>query len=214
MRVLDDWLLTPQRAAIHLPTATAVAADLHLGYDRVRRRGGEAVPVRPVAHELCPLAAALAENGVRRLVVAGDLFEDGRCQREELVGELQAWLRETGVELVGVAPGNHDGGLGGSGLPVFPDGVVLGRWRVVHGDKAAPDGPFVQGHEHPWMRWRRGVEGPCYLVGEGRLVLPASSADAAGVNVLGKQCWADYRCCVAAGDRVLDFGPVGGLGRA
>src|SRR5436309_2915696 len=30
MRVNKDWLLTPQRAALHLPTATAVIADLHL----------------------------------------------------------------------------------------------------------------------------------------------------------------------------------------
>ncbi len=36
MRVLDEWLLTPWRGAIHLPTATAVVADPHLGYDRVR----------------------------------------------------------------------------------------------------------------------------------------------------------------------------------
>ena len=44
MLVHDEWLLTAQRAAVHLPTATAVIADLHLGYDQVRRRGGEAVP--------------------------------------------------------------------------------------------------------------------------------------------------------------------------
>src|SRR4051794_7960092 len=130
MRVLDEWLLTPVRAAIHLPTATAVAADLHLGYDRVRRRGGEAVPARSVAAELAPLGRLLGEQGVRRLVVAGDLFEDGRCQRDELVAGLQDWLREAGVELVGVVPGNHDRGLGEGQLPVCRDGLTLGEWRV------------------------------------------------------------------------------------
>ena len=59
MRVLDDWLLTPSRTAIHLPTATAVIADLHLGYDRVRRRGGEAVPTLSVAQDLDPLRPML-----------------------------------------------------------------------------------------------------------------------------------------------------------
>ena len=39
-----NWLLTPERAAIHLPTATAVLADLHLGYNEVRCGTGEAVP--------------------------------------------------------------------------------------------------------------------------------------------------------------------------
>ena len=84
MRIDDEWLLTPQRTAIHLPTATAVAADLHLGYDRVRRRGGEAVPISPVAQELWPLAAALAENRVRRLVIAG-----GSSFTDEFVSSLQ-----------------------------------------------------------------------------------------------------------------------------
>src|SRR5436305_1151216 len=103
-----DWLLTPARVAIHLPTRTAVAADLHLGYDRVRCRGGEAVPVRAVADELTPLLACLRENEVARLLVAGDLFEDGRHRRAELEEELLACLQAQGVALVGVVPGNHD----------------------------------------------------------------------------------------------------------
>ena len=42
MRVHEDWLLTAQRVAIHVPTRTAVLADLHLGYDAARQRRGEA----------------------------------------------------------------------------------------------------------------------------------------------------------------------------
>src|SRR5262249_34562148 len=42
MRIHRDWLLTPERAAVHLPTATAIVADLHLGYNHARRRTGEA----------------------------------------------------------------------------------------------------------------------------------------------------------------------------
>jgi metallophosphoesterase superfamily enzyme len=211
--VLGEWLLTPARAAVHVPTRTAVVADLHLGYDRVRRRGGEAVPARPLAAELAPLADLLARRGLRRLVIAGDLFEDGRCQREEVVEELLGWLGQADVELAGVVPGNHDRGLGSSRLPVCPEGVVLGGWRVVHGDGERPPGPVVQGHEHPCLRWRPGVEGPCFLVGEGHLVLPAYSRDAAGGNVLGRARWAGYRCCAIAGEAVLDFGAVEGLRR-
>src|SRR5947209_3258402 len=104
MRVLDDWLLSPARLAGHLPTATAVAADLHLGYERVRQRGGEAVPGRRLADELAPLGRALRRLGVSRLVVAGDLFEDGRCRREEITAEWKAWLEEAGLMLVAVVP--------------------------------------------------------------------------------------------------------------
>ncbi len=211
MRALDDWLLTAARAAVHLPTRTVVVADLHLGYDRVRRRGGEALPTRTVAQELAPLRELMRREGLRRLVIAGDLFEDGRYQREEMIEELHAWLAEAGGELAGVVPGNHDRGLAGASLPLRPDGVELGAWRVVHGDRAPTEGPTVQGHEHPYLRLGGGAEGPCFLVAPGHLVLPAYSADAAGGNVLRQGRWAKYRCAVIAGEKVLDFGELGGL---
>jgi hypothetical protein len=52
------------------------------------------------------------------------------------------------------------------------------------------------------------VAAPCYLVGAARLVLPAFSADAAGVNVLRARRWRPYRCCVIAGDCVVDLGEL------
>lgn len=210
MRVLGEWLLTPQRVAVHLPTATAVVADLHLGYGGVRQRGGEAVPEGALAQTLAPLRDLFTAQSIRRLVVAGDLFEDGRVRGEELAAELSGWLADCGVELA-VVPGNHDCGLPGGGLPVCPDGVRLGDWLVVHGDGARPAGPVVQGHEHPWLRWRAGVEGPCFLVAADHLVLPAYSTDAAGVNVLTAGRWARYRCIAIAGDRLLDFGGLAAL---
>jgi putative SbcD/Mre11-related phosphoesterase len=209
MRAHDEWLLAAGRAAIHLPTETAVVADLHLGYDRVRRRRGEAVPVRSIADELEPLRLTLSAHEISRLVIAGDLFEDARHQRDEMVEELQAWLADHGVELAAVVPGNHDRGLGKSALPQQPEGVTLGRWQVIHGDRDRPSGRVVQGHEHPHLRWRPGVEGPCFLVAEDHLILPAYSADAAGVNVLRGRKWSAYRCCVIAGEQVLDFGELG-----
>jgi metallophosphoesterase superfamily enzyme len=61
------------------------------------------------------------------------------------------------------------------------------------------------------MRWRTGVEGPCYLVSPRHIVLPAYSQEAAGGNVLARSGWANYRCHVIAGDEVLDFGEVSEL---
>ena len=212
MRVMDDWLLTPARAAVHLPTRTVVVADLHLGYDRVRRRGGEALPSRRIEAELTPLRDLMSAEKLTRLVVAGDLFEDGRFQREEMVEELLDWAEESGVDLVGVVPGNHDRGLGGTRLPVSVDGVDLGGWHIVHGDGERGKGAIVQGHEHPYLRCRGGAEGPCYLVAPGHVVLPAFSRDAAGGNVLGRSRWSAYRCFVIAGKNVLDFGEMSSLG--
>jgi metallophosphoesterase superfamily enzyme len=96
-------------------------------------------------------------------------------------------------------------------LPVHPEGFDVGGWRVVHGDGKLPEGCVVHGHVHPWVRWSAVLSGPCYLVGPARLILPAFSTDAAGVNVLPGRRWADHRCGVIAGHDVLDFGELGAL---
>jgi putative SbcD/Mre11-related phosphoesterase len=204
------WLLTPQRVALHTEQAVAVVADLHLGYDRVRRRGGEAIPMPSVADELAPLAQVLRSHPVREIVVAGDLFEDGRHARAEMEEALLAWAETHGVRWR-IVPGNHDRGLADSRLEVVAHATV-GDWLIVHGDGPPPgEGNLVQGHEHPWLRWRPGVEGPCYLLGATHLVLPAYSTNAAGGNVRGQPRWASFRAAVIAGDSVLDFGPLGAL---
>jgi putative SbcD/Mre11-related phosphoesterase len=208
MRVHDDWLLTPERVAVYLPVAVAVVADLHLGYAEARRRTGEAVPGVPLAEVLTPLRTVLARQRCTRLVIAGDLFEAGWCP--QLAEEFRAWLDVTGVELAGVVPGNHDRGMAGEVLPVCPEGLQLGDWRVVHGDGALPAGRLVHGHFHPWLRRGR-ISSPCYLVAESSIVLPAFSPDSRGASVRRVPDWRRQRCCAIAGDEVLDLGTLGTL---
>ena len=214
MRVHGDWLLTPRRLAVHLPTATAVAADLHLGYDTARRRRGHAVPLRGLDDLLRGLDGVRDRHAVRRLVIAGDLFED--ATGAALAHDLLHGLEAVGLELSGVVPGNHDRGLkpGAGPLPVCPDGIRLGEWLVVHGDGDLPPGRLVLGHFHPCLRWSPTLAAPCFLVGPDRLVLPAFSPDTAGVNVLAGRRWQGYRCAALVGDDVLDFGEVARLRRA
>jgi len=211
MIVHDEWLLTTARAALHLPTATLVLADLHLGYERARHRAGEAVPGRPIDDILSPLKPLLRARQPRRMVIAGDLFE-AMPDLDTATG-LLAWFARVGVELAAVVPGNHDGKLSGLAhlLPVCPDGFDVGGWRVLHGDGPLPDANVVYGHVHPWVRWSSLLSGPCYLVAPARIVLPAFSTDAAGVNVVPGRKWGDHRCCVIAGDEVLDFGELRAL---
>jgi metallophosphoesterase superfamily enzyme len=121
--------------------------------------------------------------------------------------DFHRWLERNETELVAFIPGNHDRVLEGE------LGFRLADWTVIHGDGDRPAGRVVQGHEHPWFRFSGRLGAPCYLFTEAHLVLPAYSPDAAGVNVLGVRRWRDYRCGVIVGDRVLDFGPVGGLRR-
>jgi putative SbcD/Mre11-related phosphoesterase len=187
-----------------------VVADIHLGYAEARRRDGDAVPTISVADILAPLRPVIAAHGVRRLVVAGDLFEDG--PGPVLIEEMLDWLGDEGVALTAVVPGNHDRfHASASVLPVCMDGFCLDGWLVVHGDGERPSGPLIQGHEHPLLRWGNGLTAPCFLVQENHIVLPAFSPDAAGVNVLHDPRWSRHRCCAIAGDRVLDFGELAGV---
>jgi putative SbcD/Mre11-related phosphoesterase len=214
MLVHTDWLLTAERVAVHVPTRTAVAADLHLGYDQARQRRGDAVPITGLDDLLRALAGLVSSHGLRRLVIAGDLFEDATGRA--LIPDLLRWLEERGLELTGIVPGNHDRGLANAdtGLPISPDGVRLGDWLVIHGDGTLPPGRLVLGHFHPCLRWSSRIAAPCYLIGDERIVLPAFSSDAAGGNVLGTRRWRDYRCAVIAGADVLDFGEVNRLSAA
>jgi uncharacterized protein len=209
MMVHGDWLLTSARVAIYQPTQTAVLTDLHLGYAEARQRGGEAVPFRGLDAILAPLHTLLTQQHVTQMVIAGDLFEAGH--NGMLATGLLAWLWERSVTLLAVVPGNHDRGLAAAeALPVASDGYTLGSWRIVHGDGPLPQGPVVQGHEHPCLRWS-GVSAPCYLLAPDRLILPAFSLDASGVNVVVDPRWRSFVCAVIVGDKVLDFGLLGAL---
>ena len=55
---------------------------------------------------------------------------------------------------------------------------------------------------------RAQIAAPCYLASERHLILPAYSAEAAGLNVLRSVGWDGYRCYAVVGDSVLDFGEL------
>src|SRR3954468_10555678 len=96
--VCADWILTPYRAAIHTPTATAVVADLHLGYSRTRQGGGDAVPCGGLQETMADLTLLFQQFAPRRLIIAGDLLEHGRVCA--LADEFLRWLAHVDVELV------------------------------------------------------------------------------------------------------------------
>jgi len=200
-----DWLLTPYRVAIHLPTRTAVIADPHLGYCDARRRSGDAVPEVSIDDQLAPLKTACALLDVTGLVVAGDLCE-ARLEAA-LIDQFLAFIEGCRLDLRAIVPGNHDRGWADfrGRMPMSPDGFALGTWTVIHGDRKLPAGSVVMGHVHP--AWREGGKvQPCYLAGANRLVLPAFSLDAAGGAVNQALRWTGLQAFSIAGDRVVDRG--------
>lgn len=201
MRWHDEWLLLPQRIALHEPTATAVVADLHLGYATARQRQGDAVPARDVADELGPLVVAAADHRIHGVVVAGDLFEAG--YDAAILDRFNACLAQLGVKVIAIVPGNHDRGIDQAvGLPVFSLGYQLSRWRIVHGDEPTDAERVVMGHWHPAMRMK-GRKRACFLAKASRLILPAFSLDAAGVDVAKDRRWNGWSRFVVDDRRVV-----------
>jgi metallophosphoesterase superfamily enzyme len=200
--LIDDWMLTPQRVAVHRPTATAVVADLHLGYHAARCRHGDAVPLPDLEAELAPLFQALETHALKNLLIAGDLFE--RHFDENIWKRFEERLARACVEFVGLVPGNHDRGLEdlSCGITILPQGHKLGRWHVYHGDGSVRKEPALVGHHHPGMVIH-GKKMPCYLVSPCRIVLPAYSKDAAGVAMHPDRL-RDYRCLAIAGNELLE----------
>lgn len=210
MLVQEEWLLTPFRAAVHVPSATAVVADLHLGYDALRRESGEAIPDMGWLQTRKRLDELINRHQIARLIVAGDLIENAR--RPEAAHEVAQWLYGLGIafELV---PGNHDRGLPPvTGLTLWPRGRQLSRWTILHHGDLGADTPCITGHIHPVLRHPRlSGRAACYLVRAGHIVLPAFSDDAAGLNVANSQAWRDYEGYVVAGKDVVGVGLVGRL---
>jgi putative SbcD/Mre11-related phosphoesterase len=227
----EGWLLTPEAAAIRPERATAVVADLHLGYEWARGDAGDCVPAHSLAETLDRLDRLLGRADLRTLVVAGDLVESARpCARTAAdVHRLTDWLRARGVELV-VVPGNHDRGFlqlqsrarrsrTASAGPVIADAELnIDGWTVCHGHQPTSADRVVMGHHHPVLAVDR-TAAPCFLAGPRLLVLPAFSRNAAGYDVgsrTGTRPWPNQdqdqgrglRCVAVAGSELLDFGPV------
>src|SRR5207244_456168 len=100
------------------------------------------------------LCVLLTEQAAEHLVLAGDVFES--TATPALCEELLSWLEGVNLRSVRLLAGNHDRGLSKAPEPLRPakSPVLVGDWRVVHGDGERPAGQVVQGHVHPALRPR------------------------------------------------------------
>ena len=201
LRVHQQWLLLPERVALHEPSGTAVIADVHLGYSERRRRRGDAVPLPSVAELLAPLRPLTASWRVSGLVVAGDLFERG--YDANLFARFREALAELQIAYLGLVPGNHDGDVRAEELEVHGSGYRVGGWCVTH-DFSAGSTPAIVGHWHPALRLR-GRKRPCFLIGPDSIVLPAFSPDAAGADVRRQLQWRHARVVAVVGSHLVEI---------
>ena len=203
------WKLTPEGAAVHLESRTSVIADVHLGYEWSRARGGDALPAHSLRETVAKLASLLDRVTVARLIVAGDLVESSLpCPRTDSdVRRLTRWLADRGVSFLALR-GNHDPRRN----PPLPSTFLLDGWTIGHGDRPIRGTRIIFGHHHPILR-ADGLSAPCFLFSETRIVLPAFSPNAAGLDVASTSLPTalrdpDFRCAAGLGGILLDFGPV------
>jgi len=223
-----SWHLAPEGAAIHVGERTAVIADVHLGYEWARGSAGDCVPAHSLDETLARLDRLLGRASIARLVVAGDLVESPRpCRRTaDDARRLRDWLDARAVVLV-VLEGNHDRspmgvsrskrGPTGAALSPLPFTCTVDGWTIGHGHRPMAGDRTISGHLHPVLRVA-GASNPCFLVGPGRIVLPAFSLNAAGWDVLTASLpselrTASPRCIASTGPDLLDFGRLSDLRR-
>lgn len=204
-----EWALTPEGAAVHISSETAVIADVHLGYEWSRAAHGDLVPEHSLDETLAKLSKLIGRTTIRRLVVAGDLVESRVpcAQTSRDVRRLVRWLLDRSIEPT-FLQGNHDPVQ----RPALPSSLSLGGWEIRHGDRSLPDGPCVFGHHHPALK-AGGLVAHCFLVGARTISLPAFSSNAAGLDIaMGVLPEAfrrePLRCWAGLDDEILDFGPL------
>jgi putative SbcD/Mre11-related phosphoesterase len=222
--LVEGWQFTPEGAAVHCGERTAVIADVHLGYEWARGSSGDCVVEHSLHETLTRLQSVFERMTLSRLIVAGDLLESHRpCQRTtEDLRRLTAWLADRGVNLL-VLEGNHDVSgyrsvkTASRASNPLPRACTIAGWTIAHGHRRLTGPNRISGHHHPVFRFR-GNSARCFLVGPGRIVLPAFSSDAAGCDVVSAAVPREWlagslHCLVSTGDDMLDFGPLTSLRR-
>jgi putative SbcD/Mre11-related phosphoesterase len=201
------WRFTPEGAACYRAERTAVIADVHLGYEWARGSAGDCVPAHSLDETLARLDRLFAREKIARLIVAGDLVESARpCSRTAAdLRRLRDRLEAIGVSLT-VLGGNHDRS------PSLPATCTIDGWTIGHGHRPLPEDRTVSGHLHPAIRIAGG-RAPCFLAGPGRIILPAFSPNAAGLDVVAARVPSDWleaplRCIASTGVDLLDLGPL------
>ncbi len=209
---LEGWSFAAEGAAIFEAEATAVVADVHLGYEWSRGSGGDCLPAHSLAETVAKLESLISRRPLRRLIVAGDLVESASpCVRTSRDARaLRRWLADRAVEFVELR-GNHDPPR----RPPLAESHDLGGWSIRHGDRPIGRGRVVFGHHHPSLK-AEGLSAPCFLVGPSTIALPAFSPNAAGLDVASPSLPEAFRreplrCVAAIGAAILDFGPLAEL---
>ncbi len=160
-------------------------ADLHLGKsERLARRGGALLPPYETRETLQRLSDEIARRKPEEVICLGDSFDDNAASgglalvERETLSTLMAGRRWTWIS------GNHDPApieIGGGTVAEARRGDLVFRHIAATGGTGE-----VSAHYHPKARLTlkgRRISRPCFVLGAGRLILPAFGAYTGGLSV-------------------------------
>ncbi|MBI1324929.1 hypothetical protein GC170_17330 [bacterium] len=211
------WHFLPQGLIWHPGERAVVIADLHLGYEYKRARGGDCLPRYSVDDVFDRLDPLFTFTACRTLVVAGDVIEsrDALKRESNVLEQFVAGLNARDIRPVFVQ-GNHDEGR----LRDCPESYEIDGWTIRHGhdgfmEPVESGRAEIIGHLHPSLRWR-GHAFRAFLSAPNRILLPAFSTDAAGVDLFDpfrfpESVWGSHECWVCRDADVLPFGTLTSL---
>ncbi len=185
--------------ALYMPDhRLLIVSDLHLEKGSYFAERAVPMPLHDTRDTVERLARALHAYRPRRIICLGDSFHDKRAGErlnardagvlEGLMALVEDWLW---------IAGNHDPVIAQQAGGRRAGAETVGRIRLVHRpEDAAP--PVMAGHYHPKYRVgfaRRSVSGPCFVIGEHILLLPAFGAYAGGLSTASEPI-----ACLFGGD--------------
>lgn len=142
-------VLSAARAAYCPAEKALFVADVHLGKALSFRALGVPVPAGTTAATLQRLDAVIADFRPRTLVILGDLLHAPAVQATPVVTALRDWRREHMELEVMLIRGNHDRRAGDPppecGVQLADEGLMLGRWRLLHEPPDSTDSPSPRG---------------------------------------------------------------------
>jgi DNA ligase-associated metallophosphoesterase len=204
----EQVLLLPQKALYWPREAMLVIADIHFGKAASFRALGVPVPGGTTRANLDALDELLALHSARQVLFLGDFLHAKAAHAVATLAALHAWrLSHPALRLL-VVRGNHDAHAGDPparlAIEMFDEPYPQAPFAFCHHPDLLAPGYLMAGHVHPVYRLRAGWETlrlPCFLAGEGRIVLPAFGAFTGGHPIVPAP---GERIFVTGGDTVLE----------
>ena len=195
----EQVLLLPEKALYWPAQQMLVVADIHFGKAASFRAQGVPVPRGTTTQNLDALDALMAQHATRQIVFLGDFLHARAAHAAATVAAMLAWRQAHPDLRLVLVRGNHDQHAGDPaaalGIEMVDEPFAIGPFAFCHHPDIAAAGYVLAGHVHPvYVLASRhdALRLPCFVAGEGRMILPSFGAFTGGFAVAlapGERVW-------------------------